>query len=172
MCDQAAVFFELFLTRTAHADAALVPRQVRPHPFQPGHRVLELRKLNLEMGLMGSSMSREDVENNLGPVDDLDLEGSFEISRLSRSQVVIEDDHVGLVGLHQFLELLDLARANIGGDVDLLPLLQHGGDDMKASRLCQPANLVKRVVLGRVVIGKNNPDKDGTFRTSQTLSAF
>ena len=43
---------------------------------------------------------------------------------------------------------------------------------MKSGRLGQPANLVKRVILGRVVIGKNNPDKDGTLRTSRTLSAF
>ena len=43
---------------------------------------------------------------------------------------------------------------------------------MQAGRLGQPANLVQGVVLGRVVIGEDHPDKDGTFRTSQTLGAF
>ncbi len=121
---------------------------------------------------MGPSMGGEDVEDDLGPVHDLDLDRPLEVSRLGRPQVVVEDDDVGLVSLHQLLELLDLARADIRGDVDLLSFLQHGGDDLKAGRLCQPANLVQGVILGRVVIGEDNPDKNGTFSTSQTLGAF
>ena len=117
--DQPAVFLELLLARAPHADAALVPRQVGPHPLEPGHRVFELRQLDLEMRLVRLRVGGEDVEDHLGAVDHLDLELLLEVARLGRAQVVVEDDDVGLLGLDDRLELLDLARADVGGDVDL-----------------------------------------------------
>ena len=137
VADQPAVFLELLLAGAADADAALVARQVGPHPLQPGHGVLELGQLDLEVGLVGARMGGEDVEDHLGAVDDLDVEGSLEVARLGGAQVVVEDDDVGLVSLDQLLQLLDLARADVGGDVDLLPLLEHGAGHVKAGRLGQ-----------------------------------
>ena len=61
-------------------------------------------------------------------------------------EVVVEDDDVGLVGLDELLELLDLARADVGGDIDLLPLLQHPADHDDAGRLGQAPDLVQRIV--------------------------
>ena len=172
MADQPAVFLELLLARAADADAALVARQVGPHPLEAGHRVLELGQLDLEMGLVGPGVGGEDVEDHLGAVDDLDLEGLLEVSRLGGPEVVVEDDDVGLVSRDQFLELFDLARADVGGDVDLLAFLQHGPRHVKAGRLGQAANLVQGIVLIRVVVGEDDPDEDGTFLTPQTLGAL
>ena len=73
--------------------------------------------------------------------------GRLEVSRLRGAQVVVEDDDVGLVGLDQLLQLLDLARADVGGDVDLLPLLEHAADHVQAGRLGQAANLVQGIVM-------------------------
>ncbi len=129
-------------------------------------------QLDLEMGLVGLGVSGEDVEDHLGAVDDFDLEDPFQVSRLGRPQVVIEDDDVGFVGLDQFLELFDLARTNVGGDVDLLAFLQHGRHHVQAGGLGQPANLVQGIIMIRAVIGENDPDKDGSFLTPQTLGAF
>ena len=103
MGDQPAVLLELLFARSANADASLVPRQVRPQPLEPGHGVLELGELHLEMSFVRPGMSGEDVEDDLGPIHHLDLDGPFQVARLGGSQVVIEDDHVGLVGLDQFL---------------------------------------------------------------------
>ena len=140
---QPAVFFELLFAGPAHADAALVTRQVGPHPLEPGHRVFELGQLDLEVGLVRPGMGGEDVEDDLGAVDHLDAELLLEVPRLRRAQVVVEDDEVGLVGLDQLLELLDLARADVGGDVDVLPLLQHAADHDETGRLGQTADLVQ-----------------------------
>ena len=96
----------------------------------------------------------------------------LEVPRLRRAQVVVEDDEVGLVRLDQLLELLDLARADIGGDVDLLPLLQHAADDDQAGRLGQPADLVQRVVGRDIAVGQDNPDQDGSFLTSERSVRF
>ena len=97
-----------------------------PHPLQPRQGVLELRQLDLQLRLVGAGAGGEDVEDQLAAVDDLDARAAFSRLRIwAGAEVVVEDDHVGLVGLDELLELLDLARADVGGDVDLLPLLQQ-----------------------------------------------
>jgi hypothetical protein len=47
----------------------------------------------------------------------------LEVAGLRGAQVVVEQNHVGLVRLDRRLQLLDLPRPDVGGDVDLLPLL-------------------------------------------------
>ena len=163
--DQPAVFLELLFARAAHPDAALVPRQVGPHPLEPGHRVFELRQLDLEVGLVRSRVRREDVEDHLGAIDHLDPELLLEVARLGGAQVVVEDDDVGLLGLDERLELLDLARADVGRDVDLLPLLQQAADHLQAGRLGQSPELLQGIVRRRLVAvqGQDHPDQNGSF---------
>ena len=84
--DQPAVLFELLLAGAADADAALVARQVGPHPLEPGQRVFELRQLDLEVGLVGPGVGGEDVEDDLGAVDDLDAERLLQVARLGRAR--------------------------------------------------------------------------------------
>ena len=172
MRDQPAVFFELLLAGASHADAALVPRQVGPHPLEPGHRVFELRQLDLEMRLVRPRMGREDVEDHLGAVDHLDLELLLEVAGLGRAQVVVEDDHVGLLGLDERLELLDLARADVRRDIDLLPLLQQAAHDLQTGCLGQSPELVQGIVRRRVAAGQEHPDQNGTFPTPRTVDAI
>ena len=52
LADEPAVLFELLLAGAADADAALVARQVGPHPLEPGQGVFELGQLDLEVGLV------------------------------------------------------------------------------------------------------------------------
>ena len=99
--DQPAVFLELLLARPPDADASLVPRQVGPHPLEPRHRVFELRQLDLKVRLVGPRVGGEDIEDHLGAVDDLDVELLLEVAGLGGAQVVVEDDHVGLLGLDE-----------------------------------------------------------------------
>ena len=106
--------------------------------FKPRHRVFELRQLDLEVSLVRPGVRGENVEDHLGAIDHLDLELSLEVAGLGRTEVVVEDDDVRLLGLDQRFQLLDLARADVGRDVDLLPFLQHGADDHQAGGLRQP----------------------------------
>ena len=98
--------------------------------------------------------------------------GLLEVARLGRAEVVVEDDDVGLVGLDQLLELLDLARADVGGDVDPLPLLEHLGHDDQAGRLGQAADLLQGIIGRILAVGQEDPDQDGLLPTVQTLGAF
>ena len=170
--DEPAVLFELLLARPSDADAALVAGQVGPHPLEPGQGVFELRQLDLEVGLVGPRPGGEDVEDHLGPVDHLDPEELLQVPRLRRAEVVVEDDEVGLVRPDQLLELVHLARADIGGDVDLMPLLEHPADHDQAGRLDQPAELLQRVV-GRVFDGvQEDLDQDRLLAAVRPLGAL
>ena len=81
----------------------------------------------------------EDVEDQLAAVEDLDLELLLEVAHLGGRQVVVEDDHVGVGGLDELLELLDLALADVGREIDVLALLEHAADHDQAGRLGQAA---------------------------------
>ena len=60
----------------------------------------------------------EDIEDELGPVDHLDANAGFEVALLGWSQVVVENQHVGLGGLGKLLEFDDFAVTDQCGCVD------------------------------------------------------
>ena len=172
MTDQAAVFFKLLFTGTTYADAPLVARQVGPHPLEPRHGIFELCQLDLEVRLVREGVGREDVEDDLGAIDDLDSQVLFQVARLRGTEVVVEEDDVPLVRLDRVFQLLDLAGADVSRDVDLMPLLQHGANDDQTSGLGQPPKLVQGIIGRPVTMGKNNPYQNCSFLTPQTLDAI
>ena len=122
--DQSAIFFQLFLTRPAQSDGILLSREMRPHPFQPGHGIFVLGQFDSQSGLTRLRSAGEDVEDQLGPVEHLHAGGLFEVARLAGRQVVVEDDHIGLGRLDEGGQLDDLAASHIGGRVRHLPALR------------------------------------------------
>src|SRR5207249_5514686 len=60
-------------------------------PDQPRKQVVELGRLHLQSTLPGASVLREDVEDQLGAVDDPRLELLFEVALLARAQVLVAD---------------------------------------------------------------------------------
>ena len=70
-----------------------------PHPLQPRHGIFQLRQLDLKMGLVGQGVRREDIQDHLGAIDHLDPELLLEVAGLGGTEVVVEEDHVGLLGL-------------------------------------------------------------------------
>ena len=110
------------------------------------------------MGLVRSRVRRENVEDHLGAIHNLDLELFLEVARLCRPQVIVKNDDVGLVGIDKQLELVDLARADVRRDINLMPLLQHLADHLQIGRLGQTAQLVQRIVGRRVGAGQDDTD--------------
>jgi hypothetical protein len=66
--DHAPVGLQLGLPGPAQSDATANTRQVDPHSGQAGQQVLELRQLDLELGLLAARARGEDVEDDLGAV--------------------------------------------------------------------------------------------------------
>src|SRR5690606_10822760 len=88
--DPAAVELDLRLTRTTRTHAGTAGGD--PATGLPGHRltpsaqareqVLELRELHLRLALAGLRVLGEDVEDQSGPVDDLDLDDVLKTTAL------------------------------------------------------------------------------------------
>ena len=93
--DDPAVGLELGFARAPETDAAADAREVGPHPGEPRQHVLELRQLDLQLGLVAPRPGGEDVEDDLGPVHDAHLELALEVGALHRAQLLVEDDQRG-----------------------------------------------------------------------------
>ena len=65
-----------------------------PAPTSRGSRYLQLRELDLQLAFPRARAPREDVENELGAIDDLPADLLFDVPQLRRRQLVVEDDDV------------------------------------------------------------------------------
>ena len=103
----------------------------------------------------------EDVEDHLAAVEHLHADRLFQVPHLGRGQVVVEDDHVGVGRLDQLGELVDLAGADVGGEVDVVALLGELADDLGAGGFGQAADFVARIVVDRPrPVGQGDRDED------------
>jgi hypothetical protein len=96
------VGLDLGLARTAGADAAAaghpaagLPGQRLAPAAQPGQHVLQLGQLDLGLALPAARMLGEDVQDQRGPVDDLDLHHAFQVAQLARGELAVADHRVG-----------------------------------------------------------------------------
>ena len=70
--------------------------------------VIQLRQLNLQLAFAASSAPRKNVENELGAIDHLQVEGFFEVAKLGWREVVVEDYEVRFS--EEISECIQLAR--------------------------------------------------------------
>src|SRR5690606_5898750 len=118
LADAAPVELDLGLTGAAAADAdtaggpaADLPGQVAAPAAQPRQEVLQLGQLDLRLALAALGVLGEDVEDQRGAVDDLDLDDVFELTQLARGQLAVADHRVGPRGGDDVAQLGRLARA-------------------------------------------------------------
>src|SRR5438067_2356552 len=81
MPDLAAVHFQFCFAGPARSNSAAETGQVRSMSCQSRKLVFQLRKFNLKLAFFGARAPRKDIQNQAGAVDNLRLEGYFEIFR-------------------------------------------------------------------------------------------
>ena len=144
-----AVGLELGLTRAARADAAAESLQVLPHPPHARKVVLELRELDLELALGAAGVLREDVEDQLRPIDDARLQRVLERSLLRRRELLVDQEHVGAAARELRLELGELALADERPRVRAIAVLDQLGDRVdprgagELAKLCELFSAVR-----------------------------
>ena len=155
--DASAVGLQLGLTGTTGADAAAtrttatagaaaLPGQRLAPAAQTGQEVAQLGQLDLGLALPGAGVLGEDVQDQRGPVDDLDLELLLQLAQLPGRELAVGDDGVGAGGLHRLAQLGDLARAHEGARVGVLAPLDEPVEDLGACGLGQAGQLDQRGV--------------------------
>ena len=103
-------------------------------------------ELDLEPRLPRAGTAREDVEDQLGAVDHLDVERLLEVPHLRRRQIVVEDHEIGLALRGLALDLLELPLADEGGGVDAAAALDHAVDHLGAGGVGEQRQLLERAV--------------------------
>lgn len=103
-------------------------------------------------------MLGEDVEDQGGPVDDLDLDDVFEGDELAWAELTVADDGVRAALQHDVTQLAGLAGADEGGRVGLVAALDHTVEDEGTGGLGEGGELRQGVL--RVVHGAGGPDAD------------
>ena len=153
---QAAVGLELGLARAARPDAALAAAgaetlEVRPQAAHAGEVVLELGELDLELALRALRVPGEDVEDDRGAVDDRDPDLLLEVAALARRQLVVDRDEVRVGRLGLRLDLLELARPEVGVRVRLVAVLDGlaDGRDARGAAAARAARRGRRPPGGR-----------------------
>ena len=106
--DPPPVDLDLGLTRAAAADADTAGRSAadlageRLAPAaQPRAQVLQLGEFDLGLALLGAGVLGEDVEDQRGAVDDLDLDDLLQLLQLAGGQLAVADHRVGALGLRR-----------------------------------------------------------------------
>ena len=138
----------------ARADAAAEALEVRPQAAHAREVVLELGELDLELALGAVRVPGEDVEDHRRAVDDRDPELLLEVALLARRELVVAGDDVRVRALGGLLDLLELARAEVGVRVRLLAVLDDLPDDGDARGAQQ------LVQLGEVVAVRQRGDAE------------
>jgi len=117
LVNPAPVGFKLGFARTARADSAAQSGHGRAVASQTGQKIIQLRQLDLQLAFAGSRAPREDVENQLGPIENLHVQSFLQITLLRGSKLLIEHDHRRIVKVHLRLELVDFTGTDQGGRI-------------------------------------------------------
>jgi hypothetical protein len=133
-------------------------------PGQPRQQVAQLGQLDLELALVGAGPAAEDVQDDLGPVDDPHPQCLLQVAALARAQPDVEDDQVGALVLGQPTDLLDLALADVGLGIDRGPDLEDLVQDLGAGGPNQAFELAQRFLGLDLLSGvSGQADQDGFF---------
>ena len=97
---------------------------------QAGQEVVQLGELDLELALAGSGATREDVQDELGAINNLQIQRLFEVAELGGREVVVEDNQSRARGASRRMYFTDFAPPHQRGGIGLGGALQHGTHDL------------------------------------------
>ena len=137
-------------TNRAFAAGTRLALQVGPHTRQSGQQILILGQLHLKASFTGSGPLGKNVQNQGAAVQHLDLQILCEGPHLGRTQVVVKDDHGGLLVDHQLPDLRHLALADKRTGLRRKAVLQHQSCHFASRRLHQGRQLLQGVLIGVV----------------------
>jgi len=165
--DDAAVDFELRLAGTAHVDAGAEAREHKAFAAHARELVFELRQMDLQGPLERVGVLREDAEDELGPVEDVGVDGVEHCSDLTRREVVLADRDRRARRLHRRLELGHLAAAQVCMRVGPIAMLDDIGEPLDVRRAQKLLDLGQMLVVrGRVRLAAGqHGEHDGARRT-------
>ena len=129
--------------------------------------MLELSQLDLQFTLMSSGSLREDIQNQASAIQHTAFKEFFEVALLTRTQGMVEDDHVALPFLYRCADLLQLAAADVEAGIGNAPGTLDNGHRVGTGRTHQFNELLEFILIG--MASRRHLHKDGIFTCLRTL---
>ncbi len=118
----------------------------------------------MQLAFEGARTLREDVEDELAPIDYPQIEFLLEIAGLGRTERIVEDRERCAALARQRARLSRLAASDEGARIDLLQPLADGARDGCAGALRQRLQLLERVIgMDCVRVVELDADQDGAL---------
>jgi hypothetical protein len=138
------VGFQLSFARSAGANAAAKLRHLHTTPGQPRKHVFELRKFDLQLALTSAGVPREDIEDQLGAINNAGVNNALDIALLRRREIVVEQNNVGGNRGRRARDLFELSFADQCGRVGSVLALGKFSGNLRARARGQRPEFVKR----------------------------
>ena len=140
----AAIGFQLRLARTARSNAAAGLRHTFALTRKPRQLILQLRQLDLQHTLASPRMTRENIEDQLAPIDHRTRQPRFNIPSLRRRQIMVEQHQTRASRCHHSHNLIQLSAAHQRSRIRLRPPLNQHRRLHRSSRSRQLLKLRQR----------------------------
>lgn len=118
--DPAPVRFKFLFAGAACPDSSPESRKQYAVAGEAGQKIIQLCKLHLQLSLAASSPPGENIENELGAVDHFQVNYFFEVAKLRRGQIIVEDYQIGARAVGEAANLLRLPATHEGRGVGLV----------------------------------------------------
>ncbi len=145
----APVGFEFRFARTSGADAAAQPRHRRAVPGQPRQQIIQLRQLHLQLAFPRPRAARENIQDQLRPVQHLHVQRAFEIALLRGRQLAVENHRGRFVEQNLRLQLFHFAGADNVAASDSWTRLNLAFGNPRAGRRGQRRQFFHRIFGAR-----------------------
>ena len=151
LIDDSSVGLDLLFTGTTTcADTPFDAFEVCPHPLESSSRVLELSQLDLKSRFSRAGVRGKNVENQFASVDNDPLGFLFEMSTLTRRQIVVENDQFGTCRIDQVFQFNNLSFAETRSRMGTATHLDQLADDFDASGFHETFQFIKRLFFSKI----------------------
>ncbi|MNC44166.1 hypothetical protein D3C75_930630 [compost metagenome] len=145
VADMPPVGLQLGFTGPPGADAAAETGQILAMPDKPGKQIAVLCQLHLQNALPGFRPPGENIQNQLGTVNDFHIQRFLQITDLNAGELLVEYRRLRIQFPQHLLQLLHLALADQPFGIRLIPVLLHGFHYRHARCFCQADQLLQGV---------------------------
>lgn len=165
VADPASVDFQLGLSGATASDSTHQTGHLAPAASQSRQQVFQLGQFDLDAPLAGLRPLGEEVEDQLGAVDDLEIGRRIDRPDLRRGQLPIEDDHIGSQLERADDDLLELALADECSGVECGTSLEDLVEDDQSTGVGQLDQLVEGVpgIAGCTLLAGGDTDEQGAI---------
>tara|TARA_Y100000780_G_scaffold191831_1_gene179916 strand:- start:58 stop:480 length:423 start_codon:yes stop_codon:yes gene_type:complete len=125
---------------------------------------LELRQLDLHLGLAGTSASSEDVEDELRTIKNTNTDQILQGFALRRCELIVEDYEIRLGGGYTFPKLVGLTPTDVEARMGGIEPLANDVDNLTARGVGQPCQLLQMFLSDALMEGlERSPHQHHTF---------